>query len=173
MANVFGFLAQASGDPNLLLTTVLLPFLLVFVIFWGILRMVKIFGTDQTANKITLVVSLVVTIFVAFTDAWGLLATQLAAATGVFTYIMFFGVFILGTILWAIGRTQDVYHRSGLGTGHYNDLKALSKQLAKLYNKYKDAEYQGNKGKMEAIAGDIKKLEERRDILYKMSELKR
>lgn len=170
MANVIYFLTAAASNPNSLLTTVLLPFLLIFVILWGILNVMKIFGPE--GRKINFIIALVITIFVAFTDAWGVIATQLAVATGVFTYIMFFAVFILGTIFWAIGRTRGVYHEHILpyGMKNLNSIKDLDKQIGKVINDMHKAEYKGDFGKVEALSGTLKRLKERREEILTKAE---
>lgn len=173
MPNVIFYLSQASTNPNAFVLNVMLPFLLIFVIIWGMLRMIKIFGADATANKINLVIAFVITVFASFTDAWGVIV-GLAAGTGQFAYIMFFVVFVLGTIFWAIGRSRGIYMEHGVGGGtHLNDIKKISKELSKLYNKYREAEYAGNQGKMKVIGDDIRKLEERKKFLYELEQNKR
>ena len=151
-----GFLTP--GDPNLLLTTVLLPFLLIFVILWGALNTFKLFD-----KKVNIVISLVITIFAAFTDAWGIIATQLAAYTGMFVYVMFFAVFIIGTILWAIGRTRSTYETHVTRGYSYKNLKELDKQLAKVAKKIQDARYDGDTAKEAVLSKTYSELDKKKD----------
>lgn len=168
MTNVLGFLAQGTADPNLLLTTVLLPFLLIFVVLWGVLNLMNIFGKNDTGRKINIVLALVMTIFAAFTDAWGIIATQLAAFTGIFTYVMFIGVFIIGVILWAIGATRNAHsvhwekHKADL-----NNLKELDKQIIKVKRKYEEARFKGDTAKESVLRDTLSKLEERKEALHR------
>lgn len=165
MSNVIYFLTAAASNPNSLLTAVLLPFLLIFVILWGILNVMKIFGPE--GRKINFIIALVITIFTAFTDAWGVVATQLAAFTGVFVYVMFFAVFILGTIFWAIGRSRNVYgeHVSGTGGTNLNSLKVLDKEIGKRMKKYKELKDQGRDKEAESLGETIIMLKKRREIM--------
>ncbi len=165
MPNVIFYLTDAARDPNTLLTTVLLPFLIIFVILWGVLNITKIFGTGPESKKINIILALGITIFAAFTDAWGIFATQLAAFTGVFVYIMFFVVFIIGTILWAIGRTRGIYEEHGTYFKSYKDVVKIDKELGKLTKKFNELRRQGKDEQASHVYQTIAKLKERKDQL--------
>lgn len=167
MSNVIYFLAAAATNPNSLLTNVLLPFLLIFVVLWGILNVIKIFGSE--GRKINIVVALVITIFAAFTDVWGLIVTQLAAFTGIFTYVVFIGVFILGVIFWAIGRGREGYSVAKGGLSRYDTIKDIDKRLGKLYKKMEEERYKGNADMAASLGKEIEKLEDKRDAIYRVA----
>lgn len=167
MSNIVSFLQASAGSTDILLTGVLLPFLLIFVVLWGMLNMIKIFGNDSTSKKINLVISLVITIFAAFTDAWGLIATQLARFTGQFAFVMFIVVFIIGAILWAIGRSRGIYrdHVYGQSVKDFGSLKELDKQIAKVGKKMMDAEYSGDDAKYDTYRKTWTQLNEKKKEL--------
>lgn len=175
MTNVVGFLLAASGNPNALLTTVLLPFMLIFVVLWGVLNMIKIFGNDPTSKKINLVISLVITIFAAFTDAWGIIATQLAAFSGQFAVVMFFVVFIIGVIMWAVGRSRGIYgeHVYPYNQKDFRNVKEIDKQLAKILKKLEEAKFRGDTAKIQVLGETYKKLKEQKDHMLDTMEFKR
>ena len=156
MVNVLGYLT--TNDPNVLLTTVMLPFLLIFVILWGALNTFKLFD-----RKVNIVIALVITIFAAFTDAWGLIATQLAAFTGVFVYVMFFAVFIIGTVIWAISRTRSI-HEMHWSAGHdYRSVKMIDKERGKLAKKYRELKEAGRDQEANAILSTIAMLDKKKE----------
>lgn len=165
MANLIGLYQAALLDPNLMLTQIVLPFLLIFVILWGALNLTRMFGLGPDARKIYIVLALVITIFTAFTDAWGLIATQLAVATGVLAYVMFFAVFIIAIIIWAIQRTRGVYDMHSVsGVKSYNDLKKIDKELGKLKKRWKEIQY-SKPDEADAILTTIGALEEKKKLL--------
>ena len=166
MTNVFDFLTF-NNDPNLLLTGVILPFVLIFAIIWGVLNMTRIFGNDHFARKINMVVAIVITFFTAFTDAWGLIATQLAAFSGVFVVVIFFALFIISAIMWAIGRGRDVYDTSDMGNvrKRFQSKKKIDKELDKLYRKLERAKIRGDENMAKEYSHDIFELRRRKDEL--------
>lgn len=165
MANLFGLYQAAVLDPNLMLTQIVLPFLLIFVILWGALNLTRIFGLGPDARKIYMVLALVITIFTAFTDAWGIIATQLAVATGVLAYVMFFAVFIIAIIIWAIQKTRGVYdiHRID-SVKSYNDLKKIDKELGNLKRRWKQLQY-SKPDEADAILTTIAALERKKELV--------
>lgn len=172
MATILDYLNLHFSGPTDLLTSFLLPFMLIFVIFWGMLNWVKIFGTGADSRKINIVISIVITLFAVLTNPLNLVG-MLAAFTGQFVYFTFFAVFIIGVILWAVGRTKDVYHETGSGSQHFRNIKGIDKQLEKLYKKRYEAEQRGNQDMMMSLQKDITRLEEQKETLYKLGMRKR
>lgn len=161
MANILQFLNFA--DPNALLTNVMLPFLLIFVVVWGILNMTKIFGHSPEAKKINVVIALVMTIFAALTDFWGLFAQQITVFLGQFAIWAFVVVFVVGVIIWAFGRTANVYdtHWSPRKKG-YNDVKKIDKELGKLGRRWRQLDDAGKHEEAQAVMTSIAMLEDRK-----------
>lgn len=163
-----------TSSPNDLLVYVLLPFLLIFTVIWGLLGMTKIFGTTPDSRKINIILAVVITIFAAFTDAWGIIATNLAAFTGQFAYVTFIVIFIAMVIMWAINRGRSAYEGVDWNkrSGDLNDLKELDKQIAKVLKKYNDARDRGDAAK-EAVLGDtLRMLSERKKKMHEAAEWK-
>jgi len=138
---ILDIIVQAQSNPNLLLTGVLLPFLLIFVVMWGMLNMIKIFGEGDVAKKVNIILALCVAILAGITPAWSTI-TGMAAFLGDFSWVAFVIVFIVGTILWMAGRTRSTYHdqwSSSYRPGTYDGLKNLDKEITRLkkeINKY-------------------------------------
>jgi uncharacterized membrane protein (DUF106 family) len=171
MPTALQLLATAGTNPDLLLTNLLLPFILIFAILWGLLSTVRLFG-DQS-HKINLIIALVFTIAISLTDAWGFIATQLAIFSGVFTYIMFFAVFILVVILWAIGRTRTTLYEHVYAGGkiQYRNLKELDKHMAKIAREIQQAEYRGDKAKAAVLTQTYSELEKKKEMILKQAQI--
>lgn len=170
MANVIQLLNEGLRDPNLLLNNVLLPFLLIFAIVWGALSMTKLFNP-----RINMVIALVLTIITSMTDAWGIIATQLALFSGVFTYVIFFGLFIVLVIMWAIGKGKSGYDENIYGTTKkdFTNLKEIDKQIAKVHKKMLEAQYRGDKSKAGTYYETWNELTETKKKLIKKLENER
>jgi hypothetical protein len=170
---ILDIIVQAQSNPNLLLMGVLLPFLLVFVIFWGMLNMIKIFGEGPVARKVNIILSLCVAILAGITPAWSII-TGMAAFLGQFSWVAFVIVFIIGTILWMAGRTRGVYHENwSKGSGKdFNNLKDLDDQIAKVLKRMQEAEWRGDMAKMSPLADTLKELNDRKKALHQRVDLK-
>lgn len=163
----------AQQDPNMLLMGVLLPFLLIFVVMWGMLNVVKIFGEGPVAKKVNIILSLCIAILAGISPAWSVI-TGMASFLGQFSWVAFVIVFVIGTILWMAGRTRGVY-RDNWSAGsakNFNNLKDLDNQIAKVLNKMQEAEYKGDMGKMSALTDTLRELNERKKNLHKAADLK-
>ena len=156
----------AQSNPNLLLMSVLLPFLLIFVVMWGMLNMIKIFGEGSTAKKVNIILSLCIAVLAGISPAWGII-TGLASFLGQFSWVAFVIVFIIGTILWMAGRTRGVYHdhwSSSYKPGNYDGLKNLDKEIARLRKKIQEVAY-SDPHKAEVMAETLHKLEKKKDSI--------
>lgn len=171
MPTALDLLQSAQSDPSVYLTGLLLPFMLVFVVVWGMLNLSKIFGDTPTGRKINMVVAVIIACFASISDAWGWIA-GLAAGTGQFAYIMFFAVFILMIILWAINRSRDTWNSTRAGgfggPANYNDVARINKDIAKFKKKMVEARNRGKMHEAEEHFETIEKLEKRRDALIAM-----
>lgn len=93
--------------PEQLLYGLLLPFLLIFAITFGVLSSLRVFN-----KKINIVVSLILTLLVTSSPQFGLFATYIAQLGAQVVLVMFGLLFGFGVIVWAIGRGRDIYHDS-------------------------------------------------------------
>ncbi len=170
MANIFELFGSIGTiEPNTLLVQFLLPFMLIFAIFWGTLSMLKIFGppTDKTTKKINIIVSLIIAILVAVTDVWGLLITQISALTGAFAFGLFIVLFIVGGIIWAIGRGKAVFNSQELYqlSNSKSTLKKLDKHMEDRYKKLQEARNKGNYAAASEYEDEILKMRKEREKL--------
>jgi heme/copper-type cytochrome/quinol oxidase subunit 4 len=81
---------------------ILLPFLLTFSIFYGAIRKMKIFGETKTANKISIIISLVAALYVTIYTPVGInmgeyfsrfFAISSMWMVGIIVFLMIFGLF--------------------------------------------------------------------------------
>jgi hypothetical protein len=169
MAGVFDILAQAQGNPNLLLTGVLIPFLLIFVVFWGMLNLIKIFGDGPVARKVNIIISLCVAILAGITPAWQVIV-GMAAFLGDFAWVSFFVVFIIASIFWLAGRSRSSYNENwkSISGSKVNSMIELDNQIAKVLKKLQEAEWRGDSAKVAALSDTLKKLNEKKEHLHQI-----
>ncbi|MBI4894314.1 MAG: hypothetical protein HY833_01105 [Candidatus Aenigmarchaeota archaeon] len=165
-------IVQAQQNPNLLLTSVLLPFLLIFVVMWGMLNMIKIFGDGPVSRKVNIILALCVALLAGITPAWSII-TGMAAFLGEFTWVAFFIVFIIGTILWMAGRTRGVYHDQWSSTyrpGNYDNLKNLDKEIARLRKEIQKHAY-SDPHKAEVLVETLKHREKEKENILAVGSM--
>jgi len=134
---------------------IFLPFTLTFVLFWAILE-----GIGRFGRKINLILAFCLTAFAAYGGlfTWFVqYVAQLGAYTGLIAFAI---VFILGSIIWAIGRTKEIYHEEIPP----KKLEKLNKEIAKLYKKAREAKERGEEDKAKQYVKMAKKLEEEREF---------
>lgn len=82
-----------------------LPFLILFVILWGVLSSLNVFG-----KKINLVLALGLCTIIVPTEAFAIFARYLTALSGYAAVGAFAVLFIFGITVWSIGKGRDIYH---------------------------------------------------------------
>lgn len=120
------YLATLSLEESIFF--VLLPFIMIFAIFWGILISTRIFN-----RRISLGLALIITLITASTETFVWFSTvvmQLGALTGV---IAFVAVFFVGVISWAFGRGKEFYDEAA---GYGRSVEKIDKEMEKLWRKY-------------------------------------
>jgi len=121
-----------------------LPFILTFVIFWGLLEVLRIFN-----RKINLVLSLGITIAAAYGGLFTILSNfllRLGALAGVIAFAL---IFVVGVVIWAFRSGADI-----ISPGRRS--RKIRERIEKLYDKLART---GNPAKRRAIVEEIKKLE--------------
>lgn len=111
-------------DPSHLLYTVVLPFIIAFTIFWGVLTAMRLFN-----SKVNAVIAFVLASGLFFTDAYvfvGQFIYQTGTLLAAGLFVLIFGV---GIVIWAIGRTRGIYYQS------FDSLDRLYKRRTQLYEK--------------------------------------
>jgi CDP-diglyceride synthetase len=136
--------------PSQILYTIILPFIIAFTIFWGLLTAMRIFG-----SKVNIVIAFVLAMGLFFTDAY-LFIGQFVFATGTFLaaglFILIFGV---GIIIWAVQRTTGVYY----STGDINKLYKRRTQILDKLNRARENEKEGLYRELNLIENKIKEKE--------------
>ena len=129
-----------SGIPSTFIYTLILPFIILFAIFWGLLSAMRIFG-----NKINTVLALALTLTLFFTGGFNIFTTFLFQSTTTLAVVVFILVFVFGIISWAVGRTRDIYHDTGSGEAK---IRRLQKKIAELHGKIETESNEDRKTKM-------------------------
>jgi len=142
-----------------LIFQIFLPFIFIFAILWGVLTTLKIFE-----KKINLVISLVITLFLASTETFVLLTTYYSQISGAFVTFVFIGLFVVGTIIWAVRRGEHVYY----GTSNpSHGIDRLNKKIGQLNKKYNQKRHSGNEEEADQIHRTLMELEKERDKLLR------
>ncbi|GEM_PF-3266190 len=141
-------LEELLSSPELL--TFILPFLLVFSVFFAVLTMIKLFD-----KRINIILSLCLTLIAWYGGAFTFIATWLARSIAYFTLVIFSIVFILGGLFWAAGKTKKMYYKHLSPEKKEKLLKRLEKlrkKRKKYMEEYEKAEEQGDTAKMSTYA---------------------
>ena len=138
--------------PSNFIYTLILPFIILFAIFWGLLSAMKIFS-----NKINTVLALALTMTLFFTGGFDIFTTFLFQSTTTLAAVVFVLVFVFGIISWAFGRSRDIYHETG---SHEGKIRRLQKKIADLH------------GKIETESNEYKKNEMKEQLFTLERELK-
>jgi len=138
--------------PNNFIYTLVLPFIILFAIFWGLLSSLRLFN-----SKINTVLAAALTLTLFFTGGFDVFTNFLFQSTTTLAAVIFILVFIFGLINWAVGRSRDIYYESG---GYGRKIERLQKEIAKL------------RGKLETESDDKKKKLITRHIIELQEELK-
>jgi len=139
--------------PNNFIYTLILPFIILFAIFWGLLTALNIFHN----KKVNTVLALALTLTIFFTGGFDIFTTFLFQSTTTLAAVIFVLVFVFGIISWAFGRSRDIYYETG---GYDRKINRLQKEIAKLQRKIEE---EGN---------DEKKREMTRQLIGLKDELK-
>lgn len=152
-ASMFDF---ANMTPYELGRNVLLPFLLVFVVFWAVLDKIHVFS-----RKVNIIISLGISVILATTPIFTMF-TQYITQVGGTGMIVIFGVLLVGaTLLWATGRGRDVYYE------HVDDIKKierLEKRRADLLKKAESEKSKGHDAKAIAYVNAAKEVKDRIEL---------
>jgi ABC-type multidrug transport system fused ATPase/permease subunit len=133
-----------------------LPFLLTFVILFGVLSALKIFG-----KKFNLVIALILSFAAALSGVLSLFATFLIPLTGQIVVISFLLIFIVGVVMWAFGKGSEIYYEQVPD----KKIEKLNKQIAKNLKKAKKALEAGDKEKALRYQAEVEKLEKELELL--------
>jgi len=123
MPSISDFMALT---PEQLVYTALVPALIIFAIFWGILESMKLFG-----RKVNFVLALSMTIATAFSPVFSWISyyvINLASLVGVGTFGI---VLIVGIIIWGLKRGLDMYYEFD----PYKKLEMLERKRAEVAEK--------------------------------------
>jgi len=149
--------------PNIstqeLIFQIFLPFILIFAILWGIISALRLFD-----SRVNLIISFVITILLASTEAFVTLTifyTQLGAS---FVFLLFIGLFVVGGTMWAFNRGRDIHHETSSPT---RALDRINKHIGKIERKYDEA-YRSHKPELaNSYHTALMKLEAERDRIIR------
>jgi uncharacterized membrane protein len=135
-----------------LINTLFIPFIVIFVILWGILTAMGFFN-----KKVNAVISFGLVLFLASTDLFPMLSQwmiQLGSMTAVVAFLL---IFVGGVVIWSINRGRDIYYRTSPEKAR---LKVL-KDMENVRNKMVGA----NDKDRRAYLKEFKKLKDKLEIL--------
>jgi ABC-type transport system involved in Fe-S cluster assembly fused permease/ATPase subunit len=168
MADIAQLLSGAATNPNALLINLVLPFLLIFAIVWGLLSMVNMFKGNE-GRRINMIIALVLTIMVIAVNPFGFI-TGIVNFLANFSIWAFVVVFVFLVIIWAVTMSRGAWKGVPYGRApNVNTVKDINKQIDKLYQKREEAIYQGNTNMANQYEEDIEKLVKRKDWIMKGS----
>lgn len=134
--DLFGFDPKWQNSPNDLVVNVVLPTFAIFIITLGFMRVLPIFqGSDNIEYSIAILVAL----SAMFTGAVGWLNTWALAFLGQLAFVLFFIMFLVGSILYTKGFLKKQSVASKLGAAYkqaeldsIKKVKAYEEKLAAL-----------------------------------------
>jgi len=146
----------ANITPYELGRNVLLPFVLVYIILWAILERLRIFP-----KRINVILSLGISILLATTPAYTILAVYITQVSGG-SMVVIFGILLVGgTLMWAFGRGRDIYYEQ---VGPTKKLEKLYKRRGNYLKKAREAEYRRDTKKARAYIKMVRNLDDKIDI---------
>jgi len=151
---------QSIGIDQLLFG-LLLPFLVLFAIFWGLLTAMRIFG-----SKVNTVLALIFALVIIPTPAFVWFATYLVQLGTTIALAAFILIFIFGVIRWAFGRGWDIYYRTG---SYDRQIDKLTKKRDKLVAESERAD-EHKKPRIQRQIDELDREIRRLDLLRKQSE---
>jgi len=145
-----------------LLFSLLLPFLVLFAIFWGLLSTMRIFN-----SKVNIILALVFSAIILPTPAFVWFATFLVQLGTTLALGVFILIFIFGAIRWGLSRGRDIY----IGTGGYDrQIKEKRKKMHEYLNKLESASpsdkvrYEGEINRLRAEIQTLEDLKKEHEI---------
>jgi hypothetical protein len=105
----------------------IVPFVVIFAVFWGILEMTRLLN-----GKTRIVLAVAFTLAVFFSPFWLIISTYILNLGAFLAVGMFVLIFIFGTLRWGLGRSVDIYHETG---GYEKKIRDLNKKLGDLAEK--------------------------------------
>jgi len=106
------------------------PFLILFVILWGILSALGVFD-----KKINLVLSVALSLIAATTEAFAIFTGYITQVAGYTAVGAFAALFIVGVAVWSISRGKGIYEEVGVTKSPSRGEKKILYKLEKVDKK--------------------------------------
>ena len=149
-------ISQMVSEPqNSVLFQYFIPFLLIMILFFGLLEVVRIFRKRTN----TLVAMLFALIAYPAYPWFSAILIPLGGYAAIVIFIIFFGVF---TARYALSRGRDIWYETMTDA---NKLRKLEERLQKEYKRLNQAHERGQDGKAIAINQTIKLMESQIEML--------
>jgi|SRR5439155_2452044 len=140
-----------SMSPSDLLFQVILPFIFLFAVLFGVLKEIKWF--DKRINMMIALSSSLMA-FGATTNAGApFLVIYIIPYFAYFAFGSFVVIFIVGVALYTKGRGEEIYHRTSSSS---DKIEKLYNEKEKLLKKLADAQRSGDKVKVNTYLDMIK-----------------
>lgn len=131
---------------------VLLPFLIIFAITWGIISVLRVFN-----RRINLILSLALSVLVIFTPHFTLFANYIAQLGAQVALVAFGILFSFGVLMWMFGRGRDIFEEQ-IGTS--KKVERLMKKRREYLKKAREADDRGDKRKAKDYLKKAKEIED-------------
>lgn len=134
-----------------LFPTIVLPFLLIFIIFFAVLSLIRVFN-----KKTNVVLALVFTLFAGYGGLFNWITTWVAQSMAYVAISILVIVFVLGSLMWGFGKTKKIYYET---VSSEEKLRKLLERKEKLMDEIIKAREKGDEKKEKARIEELKKIE--------------
>jgi hypothetical protein len=141
--------------------TYFLPFMIFFVIIWGVLSAIKVFG-----RSINLVLALAISVLALMTPQFAIFSQYMSQISGFMAIGAFAAVFVFGVAVWSFGKGRDIYEEHGAPSMR---LERLIKRRDEYMKKAAKADDQGKRNQYRDW---MKKAHEIEDDIHTVSSRK-
>ena len=143
----------AQSDLQQLIYNFLLPFVFTFLILYSVIGLLKIF-----TKRIAAIITLIITVFFASTDAFVTFTTLMSQLTGGFAVATFFAILLFGIVQYSAGKGKKWQEEFGTGE---EKLKSFNKRIAKLRERLEEADTEEEKDEIREEIDEWEKKRER------------
>lgn len=148
-----GIVELLSGGPTELVYGFFIPFLLVFVILWGVLSAFRMFD-----KKINIIIALAISILAAESEYFPIFANYVGQLGGFTALIAFAVLFLFGIGMYSYGRGRRLYSEHAPPREKRED---RNKELKKLYEDLREARYKEDEELEDELLEQIERLKRR------------
>jgi hypothetical protein len=151
---------EGAITPYQLIYNFFLPFMFIFVLCYGVLRKIDLFG-----SRINMLISMLIPAMILLNPAMGFFRDQMSMMGAMSVYGMFIALFGFGVIMWGLNKGRDVTYNTATDD---KKMRILSDRLHRADKKYRRAGSQRERAKwdreIEHLERDMRRLRRRRRL---------